>query len=156
MKHFLILFLCCLTFGLGCSGEDDEPSVCSQICEAQSEAEKAGNCEVVSLNDCKTLCGYVGSGPCSAELEDLHKCWLTGEFSCSEFGSAQSDATCETEEAATSECAAQNSCTGADENGFCPSVTCDCGGEPTSISAVSYTADGCVCADESTCTDYCP
>jgi hypothetical protein len=132
----------------------DARQVCNDFCAAQDAAEMAGNCPGIGLETCRLLCGQLENIDCSAELTELNRCQLTGTFHCG-LVSAESDAECTTELQDYQACSSNQQCTGADPDGFCPSVPCACPDGDTQISGIISDGTDCMCADSTTCTEFC-
>jgi len=141
-----------------CGGDDpkDGEQTCSDVCGSQQAAEEAGNCPGLGLTLCLQLCDAALSGTCGAAFTRLNKCMLTGEFACG-FVSAQSNADCTAESQEYRDCMRDNrvTCQGANDAGFCPSVTCDCPGGEQAISGTITNGSSCTCADVNSCQQFC-
>lgn len=160
MRPVFALFLP-LALLVGCaSNSGGGGGKCNEVCNAQA----AGCAETTAdyAQTCSTLCGAIAPS-CQALYDAYATCELAVGYQCSATMTvngkpapvAKDSTTCKTELEAYAACsrAGATRCSGADAEGFCPAVTCECpNGTTTSVSGSKATGSGsCACLDATTC-----
>ena len=158
------------------SGISDDmlKSSCHAQCDAQ---EKVEGCEpFVSLADCKTLCDGLVQGlndGCEDEFKAYYDCSASDGFKCAGTLVTSNSSACQPNLDALNACSngdgaagmgggeagtgggVNAGCEGADDNGRCQPVTCQCDDGPQQISGTDNSGGTCKCVDEVTCKDLC-
>jgi hypothetical protein len=150
-----LFFFHALLLACSSSSEGGSSSAVIGACKSQCEAWRAA-CPSFTMDCGFCEFGIVNSSRAGCEEKYIAavKCENTQGYSCVGPGVVTKNAeACADAAKADRVCRA---CTGAGEDGFCPSVECTCpGGKTTHVSGQRSTSGGCACFTTADCADAC-
>lgn len=101
MKKILAAALVAVALA-GCGSDNDETSLCEQICERSAAAACPNDDPATCVSECNALYSFFPQ--CKAQLEAYGACAVTASFACDGDGMAATTADCSTQEAALLAC----------------------------------------------------